>query len=187
MGARVNFIKSTKAEKIFFESLPLKYRCMWRIGVETGLRIHDILHTKKKDVLSGKWYTKEHKTKKRKLCTVSSETIRLCEIYAKQNHTKYKRLLFYNPTTDNHFTRQSVWKMYRDRAVRAKLQFIGAHSSRHQSAYMEYLRTGDIEKVRKFLNHDNTNTTKLYLKNKRKSNKNSKKHNEMKEKRAKNE
>lgn len=167
LGEKVNSIRSSKAEQIFYESLSLKYRCMWRIGVETGLRIHDILHIKRNEVKAGKWYTYERKTHKRKLCKLSQETIDLCKIYMNSHHFKYKRLLFYSPTRDDHFTRQSVWKMYRDRAIKAKIKCIGAHSSRHTAAWKIYLDTGDIDKVRKFLNHDNIKVTQGYLRNRR--------------------
>jgi integrase len=59
--------------------------------------------------------------------------------------------------------------MFRGRAIMAKQHSIGAHSTRHTAAWNLYLKTGDINKVRKFLNHDNEKVTKLYLHNKRES------------------
>lgn len=157
------------AEELFFQSLPLKYKCIWRIGVETGLRIHDILHLKRHEVSAGKWVMQERKTGKKKTCKLTPETVALCATFIKAHHFKYIRLMFYNPKTKNHFTRQSVWKMFKGRAILARLHSIGAHSTRHTAAWHLYLKTGDINKVRKFLNHDNEKVTKLYLHNKRES------------------
>lgn len=167
IGNKMNAIKNENLESIFFESLPLKYKCIWRIGVETGLRISDILKRKRHEIRAGAWVCYESKTGKKKKCTLTPETVELCEAYFKISHVKNIRFAFYNQKTKTPFTRQSVWKMFRNRATDIKLKRIGAHSSRCTSAWRRYLKTGDIDKVRRFLNHDNEKVTKLYLKNKR--------------------
>lgn len=116
---------------------------------------------------AGKWKSKDRKTGKKHMNTISEETKELCNEFMQVHKYKYKRLLFFNPDTNKPFTRQGVWKMFKTKAEQINIYAIGAHSTRATSAHKKMLATGDIEQVRKFLLHDNAKVTKTYLKNKR--------------------
>lgn len=163
----MNSIRRVHIEKAFKEALPLRYRCIWCIGIDTGLRISDILHLKRHQVRAGTWLQIDQKTKKKNKCTISKETQELCNALMIAEHYKKKRLLFFNPATKKPYTRQMVWKVFSTTAKKVKEEHIGAHSSRHTAAWKLYKTTGSIEAVRKFLNHASADTTMRYLKNKR--------------------
>jgi integrase len=86
----MNALISAHAE-VFIQSLPLRERLIWRIGSQTGLRLTDILNLYKKDVLNGKWATRERKTGKRKRCRVDKATIMLARAYMETYKTPHKK------------------------------------------------------------------------------------------------
>lgn len=164
MGNRMNALTSARAE-VFIHSLPLRERLIWRIGSQTGLRLTDILNLYKKDVLSGKWTTRERKTGKRKRCRVDKETIMLARAYMKTYKTPHKKKLFINMRTNKPFTRQNTWKNVKKIAKKHNLRKIAPHSTRKTFA-QELLKAGyDVAYIQKQLNHAKEETTQIYLKN----------------------
>lgn len=137
-----------------------------RIGLETGLRVSDILEQNKADICRGEWRTIEQKTGKVKECILTPKTLETAQDYFK-THRSTQHKAFYNSTTKKPYTRQSVYKAIKKAAKMAHIKNAGAHSTR--STYAQDLkRKGlSIEEIQKKLNHSNKKTTEIYLKNKR--------------------
>lgn len=139
------------------------------IGLESGLRITDILYLKRHDVFSGKFWIKERKTKKRKYIKLSEKTINDAKLYDKIHHKKRKRFLFVNPKTDKPYTRQAIYYHFDKLEKILKNTRLTPHSIRQTYAKNIMHETKSIEKVKKALNHSDAKITKVYLKpNKRK-------------------
>lgn len=163
----MNGLSKIKAKKLK-ALLRIRERLIWRIGEETGLRISDILNLNKKDILSGKWTTREKKTGKIKKCSISADTIDLAKTYMTAYPTPRKKRIFINMETGKPFTRQSAYKNIKSAGKRLKMRRIGPHSSR--ATFAQNLKKDGLstEQIQKALNHAKTATTKIYLRNKRK-------------------
>lgn len=166
MGNATNSLPQNKA-KIFIEALPLRERLIWRIGTQTGLRVSDILHQKKKNIIAGTWKTKEQKTGKAKKCKIDEKTVMLAKAYMALYPTPKKQKIFINMDTNKPYTRQAVYKNIKKTAKRFKLSRISPHSSRKTFA-QNLLKEGySLNYIQKQLNHKSAKTTKVYLKNKK--------------------
>lgn len=162
MGNHVHSL-SQRDYNILNADFSLRDRLILNIGVETGLRITDILNLFRRDILSCKpFYIKERKTGKRKRITLTEQTLNLAKMYDKLHHIKHKKKMFINEKTGKPFTRQAIYYHF------AKLRryckgLIAPHSMRSTYA-KEIFKAQGLEATRKALNHDNSKVTKVYLK-----------------------
>lgn len=131
----------------------------------TGLRISDAVSLKtasvKKAVLEGKsaaFVITERKTGKRQLCTIPVELWKKLLDGAGRTYVFEHRL-----DSRKHRSRQAVWADIKRAAKAFRLEgTISPHSVRKTYAVEMFQETGDLEKVRKLLNHSNTTVTLLY-------------------------
>ena len=132
-----------------------------QVALHTGLRVGDVLRLRMEDLKPRVWITEE-KTGKRRLIGIPEE-LRVAII----DHNRMSGggpWCFPGRNPENHRTRQAVWKdvkrvcdFFRIRAN------IGTHSFRKVYAVDLMKQYGDIEKVRRALNHDNISVTLLYV------------------------
>lgn len=134
-------------------------RLVMRVALHTGLRVSDVLALKTADLRRGpRWAVCEAKTGKRKLVALPHdlwhELQGICGtewVFPSRNDPK------------KHRSRQAVWRDIKRAAKACRLpQNIGPHSARKVYAVRLMERYGDIEKVRKCLNHDRFATTMIY-------------------------
>ena len=128
-----------------------------RVCLTTGLRVSDVLQLRPEQIRRNIWIT-EAKTGKRKQIGFSDEMRRA--ILAQSS----KHWAFPSPkNAAKHRTRQAVWADVKRAAKAFRLpQNVGTHSMRKVYAVELMERYGDIERVRKALNHDRYTTTMLY-------------------------
>lgn len=128
-----------------------------RVSLETGLRIDDVLKLKKSD-LKGRTITgvAEKTGKKFKKVLSADLTRRLKEVGDSVWFFPHRF------KTDDHRTRQTVWKDVKKAVKILKLGGnVAPHSARKTYA-VELFKDSGIDKVQKELQHDNTSTTMLY-------------------------
>lgn len=130
-----------------------------RICCETGLRIDDVLSLRPKILERDRFSVMEKKTGKRRIIRLSAETRRLC---LRETGDYY---IF--PGRDDarkHRTRQAVWKDLKRAAVSLRLPGnVTPHSARKMYADYLYRSTnGNIEAVKKALNHSSSEVTYFY-------------------------
>lgn len=127
-----------------------------RVSLHTGLRVNDVLSLKTAQLAPRFWVT-ESKTGKRKMIGLPAGLLK--EIKAQAG----KVWAFPSPKTDGHRTRQAVWKDVKRAATAMRLpQNVAPHSFRKVYAVDVLEKYGDIDKVRRALNHGSYTTTLIY-------------------------
>lgn len=127
-----------------------------RVALHTGLRISDVLSLKS-DQLAPRFWVTESKTKKRRQIGLPEP---LLGDLKKQAGSYW---VFEGRNPAKHRTRQAVWKDVKRAAEALRLpQNVGPHSARKVYAVELMERYGDIDRVRRALNHNSEAVTLIY-------------------------
>lgn len=128
-----------------------------RTLLHTGMRLSDVLALKTADLRPSGWYT-EGKTGKRRRFGLPAELLESIKAQAGPEWA-FPGL----SPRGGHKTRQAVWKDVKraSRAFRLP-QNVGPHSARKIYAVDLMAKYGDIERVRRALNHESSTVTALY-------------------------
>ena len=127
-----------------------------RVALHTGLRIGDCLNLKTEQLAPRFWIT-EGKTGKRRQIGLPQPLLNDLKNCAG------KVWVFEGVNPKNHRTRQAVWKDVKRAADAFRLrQNVGPHSARKIYAVELLNKYGDIDKVRRALNHSSTAVTLIY-------------------------
>lgn len=127
-----------------------------RTALHTGLRVGDVLALRTAQLARRFWVT-ESKTGKRRQVGLPEP---LLSDLQKQAGPEW---VFENPRTGRAQTRQAVWKDVKRAARALRLpQNVGPHSARKVYAVELLAKYGDIERVRRALNHSSEAITLVY-------------------------
>lgn len=139
------------------ESLNQKYRCLYRVGIETGFRISDILRLKLSDIKGRKISLKEKKTGKVREVRISKKLQEEIKMYAKAYKIGESEQLF-------GISRQAVWKAFKVSAKKNDVKVnVGCHSMRKKYARKIYDKHKSLREVKEKMGHENENVTAVYL------------------------
>lgn len=146
------------------EGLTYPNQLAMRISLKTGLRIDDVLSIRK-DRLKLRMTVREKKTGKSKRVYFGVELYK--ELYSFAFHNPkniFSDFLFPHRTRRNaHRTRQAVYRDVKRVVLLLRLSGqISPHTARKCAAVRELARTGSIESVKRFLNHEHDIVTLLY-------------------------
>lgn len=143
--------------KIVLAALTPANRLVCETCLHTGLRVSDVLELKTEQIKPRFW-VKEQKTGKSKMIGLPDDLRVRLLAQAGETWVFPSRC---DPT--KHRSRQAVWADVKraQRAFRLR-QNIGPHSFRKDYAVELLRRYGDIEKVRRALNHSSTTITVIY-------------------------
>lgn len=141
---------------LILAALTAENRLVMRTALTTGLRIGDVLELKPHQLKPHFWVT-EQKTGKRRQVGLPEPL--LSDL--KKNAGKY--WVFPGRDPKKHRTRQAVWKDVKRaaRAFRLK-QNVAPHSARKVYAVDLLKKYGDIDRVRRALNHGSETVTMIY-------------------------
>ena len=141
---------------LILAALTPENRLVMRTALTTGLRIGDVLELKPHQLKPHFWVT-EQKTGKRRQVGLPEPL--LSDL--KKNAGKY--WVFPGRDPKKHRTRQAVWKDVKRaaRAFRLK-QNVAPHSARKVYAVDLLKKYGDIDRVRRALNHGSETVTMIY-------------------------
>lgn len=137
---------------------------LWTFGVNTSLRISDILPIQVKDVMGDKLYLKEKKTGKRQEIVLNKGITDILDGYIK--NMQPDDYLFKSRQGNNKpITRQRASQIIKEavKATGMSADKISCHSMRKSRAKKIYHQTGDIALVMKMLNHSSQAVTLRYL------------------------
>lgn len=132
-------------------------RLVMRTCLHTGLRLTDVLELTPDRLRRNFWVTEKKTGKKRQ---VGLPEPLLSDL---RKHAG-KRWVFESKTDPTkHHTRQAVWKDVKRAAKAFRLpQNIAPHSARKVFAVELLRKYGDLERVRRALNHESTSVTLIY-------------------------
>lgn len=131
-------------------------RLVCQVCLHTGLRVSDVLRLRTEQLRPRFWVT-EQKTGKRRMVGLPAP---LLEAIRRQAGEVWA---FPGVNPLKHRTRQAVWKDVKRAAVAFRLpQNVGVHSFRKVYAVDLMQKYGDIERVRRALNHGSLTTTMIY-------------------------
>lgn len=131
-------------------------RLVMRVALHTGLRLGDVLALKSVQLKPHFWVT-ECKTGKRRQVGLPEPLL------SDLKKTAGRVWVFEGRSPEKHRTRQAVWKDVKRAAKAFRLPAnIGPHSARKVYAAELMERYGDLDKVRRALNHSNEAVTMIY-------------------------
>lgn len=134
------------------------------LGINTGLRISDILKLKVSDVKNKKYIIiQEQKTKKmRKIIISNTIKISLRQFTEQKNSNEY---LFKSRKGNNRpISRIQAYRIIHDACQKAEVkERIGTHTMRKTFGYHFYKQTKDIALLQNILNHSSPNVTLRYI------------------------
>ena len=150
----------------------LRDYALFVLGINSGLRISDILKLKISDVLDDKSKIKERitlreqKTGKTKDFPMSESSKSAINLYLKQRDFNLNQPLFISRKSDNDgfLKRQQAYRIINDvaRVVGIK-ESIGTHTLRKTFGYHAYNNGYDISIIQKLFNHSTPSITLRYI------------------------
>lgn len=132
-------------------------RIVMKTAIQTGLRISDVLSLRREKLGRQFWIVEQKTGKKRR---VNLPEALLEEILLQSDGSEWA---FPGRDPGKHRSRQAVWKDVKraQRAFRLP-QNLGTHTARKVYAVELFDRYGDLQRVRRALNHKSVEVTVLY-------------------------
>ncbi|MFD3449671.1 tyrosine-type recombinase/integrase [Microbacteriaceae bacterium 4G12] len=132
------------------------------MGINTGLRISDLLKLRVKDVRHKTHIElKEEKTKKLKRFLLNLDLRRTIIEYTQ--YMEDEDYLFPSKKTDLSLQRVQAYKILRSAAEQVGLEHIGSHTCRKTFGYWHYQTYRDIALLQNILNHSHPSITLKYI------------------------
>lgn len=152
---RTEYLLDREVELILGLLTPVN-RLVMRVCLHTGLRIGDVLQLRTAQLKPNFWIT-EQKTGKRRQVGLPGPLLADLRKYAGDTW------VFPGMDPDKHRSRQAVWKDVKRAAAAARLTVNAAPHSARKVYAVELLRKyGDIDRVRRALNHGGVEVTLIY-------------------------
>ncbi|MFB7351957.1 site-specific integrase [Bacillus thuringiensis] len=160
----VNPIRSLKDLEDMKECLLMKsYRdfLLFVMGINTGLRIGDLLKLKVGDVKDKTHIRiREQKTKKNKQFPITHIKEEIDRYVANKNEEEW---LFPSRKGDKPITKVQAYRILNNCADMVGLENIGTHSMRKTFGYHYYKKTKDVAYLMTIFNHASQEVTKRYI------------------------
>lgn len=153
---RTEYLLEREVEQVL-GLLTVQNRLVMRVLLHTGIRISDALQLRTEQLKPNFWI-KEQKTGKRRQVGLPEPLL------SDLKESAGKVWVFESPADPKrHRTRQAVWKDVKRAAVAARLTANAAPHSMRKVYAVKLLNTyGDIERVRRALNHGGIEVTLIY-------------------------
>lgn len=152
---RTDYLLDREVEQVL-QLLTPDNRLVMRLLLHTGLRIGDVLQLRPDQLKPNFWIT-EQKTGKRRQVGIPEPLLSDLRDYAG------KYWVFPGRDPRKHRSRQAVWKDVKRAAAACRLTANAApHSARKVYAVDLLEKYGDIERVRRALNHSGIEVTMIY-------------------------
>lgn len=132
------------------------------IGINTGLRISDILKLKVEDLKGSHISMREMKTGKQKRIQITAALRRELKGYM-EGMEEYEYLIKSRQGTNRPIGRSMAYKILRSTAAEFDLDEIGTHTLRKTFGYHMYMQTKNIALLMEIFNHTNEKVTLRYI------------------------
>ncbi|MGM7684673.1 site-specific integrase [Cytobacillus sp. Hm23] len=135
---------------------------LFTMGINTGLRISDLLSLKVKDVKNHSHLViTEQKTKKSKRFKLNKELQKQINEYT--TNMKDDDYLFKSLRGSNHIKRSQAWKILNEAAKEVGVSECGCHSTRKTFGYFFYKKYKDVALLQEIFNHSHPSVTLRYI------------------------
>ncbi|MCL4407095.1 MAG: tyrosine-type recombinase/integrase [Thermotogae bacterium] len=155
--------------KIMLASNDYLYALLFTYGINTGLRISDILKLKFEDILDERKRVKssfeviEQKTEKKRKIIMNDSVREMLELFIKSTDRR-TGYIFSRTDGVKPITRGAVWYALNRYAKEAGIKGqIGTHTLRKTFGYQLYKKGIDITRIQYILNHSNPKVTLRYI------------------------
>ena len=165
-------IRDKKKLKEYMDYLKLcreeKFYIMFLIGIQSGLRVSDILELKTSDIenMSSR-KIKEKKTGKRRFLYLDDEVVGILKDYCERHHLGADDYLIYSRKHGEDSTRpikrQRAHSVLSEAGRLCGLNNIGTHTMRKTFGYHYYKHTNDLTKLMYIFNHSSQAITLRYI------------------------
>jgi len=142
-----------------------KYYIMFTIGLNTGLRISDILSLKAADIKGKSHVTvTEIKTGKTKRFLINDQLKKEIERYIDTAGLADDEYIIFSRKGDNRpITRVQAYRVLNDAARKLQLDEIGTHTMRKTFGYWHYRQYKDVAILQDIFNHSAPRVTLRYI------------------------
>lgn len=142
-----------------------KYYIMFTIGINTGLRVSDILTLKVSDVsYRSHILIREQKTDKDKRFLINDQLQKELQRYIKSEHLMdHNYLITSNKGTNQHIGRVQAYRVLHYAADQLGLREIGTHTMRKTFGYWHYKQYKDVAILQSIFNHSSPSITLEYI------------------------
>jgi len=161
--------KLTTIKRTLRKRSPRDY-LLFVLGVNTALRVGDLLELKVADVVDGNGNVREfltlreNKTGKDKRVKMNEAAIEAIEFYIAKTKPTPDALLFLNPRTGRALTRVQVWRLLNQWALAVGItDRIGAHTMRKSWGYQARKQGVPLELIQAKLGHSSPAVTRRYI------------------------
>lgn len=150
-------------EKFKSELLKTGYRnyLMFTLGINSGLRISDILNLKVEDVLGSHIMLKEKKTGKSKRFYINSKLREDIDTYVR--NLKKEDYLFPSRKGGEPISRVQAYRILNTVASNLGIKEIGTHTLRKTFGYWHYKQHKDVAVLQDIFNHSAPSITLRYI------------------------
>ncbi|HDR7607674.1 tyrosine-type recombinase/integrase [Bacillus mycoides] len=132
---------------------------LFLLGLNTGLRVGDLLKLKVSDVRKKKVVIREGKTKKARQLNLSNIYDEIQEYI----RTVDSEWLYPSRKGDKAITTTQAYRQLQKAADMAGLDSVGTHTMRKSFGYWFYKQTKDVAKLQNILNHSHPQITLTYI------------------------
>jgi len=147
-----------------------KYGLLFKFGLNTGLRISDILPLKVNDIFKENWKFKDYlsiiekKTGKEKKIKLNNAIRKLLYSYVKEHRFAGDSYLFYSRKSGGHILRIQAYKVLKEAANLCDVENFGTHSMRKTWGYWTYKASKfNIGLIMETFNHSSQRITLRYI------------------------
>ena len=162
-------LKKIETIKKLLKQQSLRDYCLFVVGINSGLRISDLLQLTVSDVIDGnkikdRIRLREKKTKKFKDFPLSDKAKSAIKEYLKTRDYKENEPLFVSRKNKGFLLRQQAYRIINNVANEVGIkEKIGTHTLRKTFGYHAYNNGYDITLIQKLFNHSSPSTTLRYI------------------------
>lgn len=155
-------IEKLETVKAYLQSKNQRDYVMFMIGINTGLRISDILKLRVKDVTGDYISMREQKTGKQKRIILTPSLKRVLKKYI-VDKPSHEFLIKSQKGENKPIGRSMAYRILNDAAKHVRLSEIGTHTLRKTFGYHFYQQTKDVAMLQELFNHHSPKVTLRYI------------------------
>jgi len=154
--------KKIKEMDIYLKGKSDRDHILWMVGLQSGLRISDIVKLRLGDALAK---IKEKKTEKMRYLYLNDRSRKELQRYAEDNNISPEGWIFPSRRSDGkgYISTVQAYRILKEAGNAVGLENIGTHTMRKTFGYHYYRKTHDVATLMKIFNHASPSVTLRYI------------------------